>query len=204
MPNLTGFGLFLHRAPYGYRFRISGLVPFAYGGRCLLKHVHTETNIPVVAQRTHAAGAANVMATPVMAMGTENLRAPSVATAAPTAATAKPTQSGSTFQVVFMSFHHVRIVREWAIRHEQTDRFDCSFLPLILIAYGRSVLHHSLQLFNGIGRVSPVRHRVAIGTNGPKVLDGINFVSFTTVGKGDQVMNVAVALSYWPIGFSEI
>ncbi len=158
----------------------------------------------MIDQRTHAAGAAIVMAMPVMAIGTENLRAPSMATAAPAAATARPTQRGLTFQVVFMSFHHMRILTEWAIRHEQTDRLDCSFLPLMLIAYGRSVLHHFLQLFNGIGRVAPVRHRVAIGTNGPKVFDWVDFVTLSTGGQGDQVMNVDVALSYWPIGFTEI
>ena len=82
----------------------------------------------MIDQRTHAAGAAIVMAMPVMAIGTENLSAPSMATAAPTAATARPNQSGSTFQVIFLSFHHVRIVTIWAIRHEQTGQGLSIFL----------------------------------------------------------------------------
>ena len=60
------------------------------------------------------------MAMPVMAMGTELQRVPSMAMAVPAAATARPTQSGLTFQFVFMLFHNVRYAAAWAIRLNQT------------------------------------------------------------------------------------
>ena len=76
-------------------------VPCAYGRRRCCKRVRGETNIPAIAQRTHPAGAAMVMAMPVMATGTESMRAPSMALTVPPDATARPTQSRLTFQFVF-------------------------------------------------------------------------------------------------------
>ena len=46
---------------------------------------------------------------------------PSMAMAVPVAATARPTQSGLTFQFVFMLFPDSRTATEWAIRHEQME-----------------------------------------------------------------------------------
>ena len=74
-----------------------------------------------MAQRTHAAGAAIAMAMPVMAMGTELQRTPSMAMPVPTATNDSPTQSGSTFHFVFMLFPDSRIAAGWVIRHQQTE-----------------------------------------------------------------------------------
>ena len=80
------------------------LVPLTYGVRWRRRCARSSRNIPATAQRIHAAGVAITMAMPAMAMGTENLRAPSMVMAAPAAATKTPTQSGATFHfvVVFM------------------------------------------------------------------------------------------------------
>ena len=74
-----------------------------------------------MAQKTHAAGAAIAMAMPVVAMDAERQRAPSMAMAVPAAATNRPTQSGLTFQFVFMLFPNGRIAAAWTIRHKRPE-----------------------------------------------------------------------------------
>ena len=78
---------------------------------------------PAIAQRTQAAGAAIVIAIPVMATGTESLRAPSKVMSVAASATDRPTQIALTLQFVFTLFHIVQIAAVRATRHKQTEPF---------------------------------------------------------------------------------
>ena len=49
-----------------------------------------------------------------------------------------------------------------------------------------------------------MRHGVTVGTNGAKVFDRVDFVTLSTIGKGDQMMNVDVARSYLSVKVLQI